>query len=274
MIYIGTSGWSYPRGEGTWKGYFYPPGTRNELGFYSRLFNCVEINSSFYAPVNPGYAENWARRTPDDFKFTAKLWQKFTHPKMYEEACGKAAVISYEDVKVFEIGLAPIVRTGKLGAILAQFPPGFQNTESGRQTLEAILSTFGKYPLAVELRHKSWSDDPDTARLLSEAGAAWVRIDEPQFNSSISRELPVTSPISYFRFHGRNAKDWWSGSNETRYRYLYSGEEIRELAGRVSAAAEKSRNMFVFFNNHWQGYAPRNAQDLKRVFGQQNRLLE
>ena len=70
---IGTSGWSYPRGEGTWNGYFYPPGTKNELGYYSHFFGCVEINSSFYSPINPTWAEDWVRKTPDDFVFTAKF---------------------------------------------------------------------------------------------------------------------------------------------------------------------------------------------------------
>lgn len=66
-IYIGTSGWSYPKGEGTWTGYFYPTGKINELEYYSQFFNTVEINSSFYRPPNPGYVYNWVRRTPKDF---------------------------------------------------------------------------------------------------------------------------------------------------------------------------------------------------------------
>ena len=73
-IYIGTSGWSYPRGAGTWAGYFYPAGTANELEYYSQFFNTVEINSSFYRPPNPGYVYNWVRRTPVDFLFAVKLW--------------------------------------------------------------------------------------------------------------------------------------------------------------------------------------------------------
>jgi hypothetical protein len=72
-IYIGTSGWSYPKGEGTWKGYFYPKGKINELEYYSQFFNTVEINSSFYRPPNPGYVYNWARSVPKDFLFAAKL---------------------------------------------------------------------------------------------------------------------------------------------------------------------------------------------------------
>ena len=75
----------------------------------------------------------------------------------------------------------------------------------------------------------------------------------------------TATPQHYFRFHGRNAKDWWTGDAETRYKYLYSPEEIAELAGRVKAAAEKVKMLFAFFNNHWQAYAPRNANDLKKA---------
>jgi uncharacterized protein YecE (DUF72 family) len=262
MICIGTSGWSYPRGEGTWNGHFYPLGTKNELGFYSQYFGCVEINSSFYSPINPAWAESWVKKTSDDFVFTAKLWQKFTHPKMFEAATGQTAAISRDDVDQFVKGIDPLARAGKLGAILAQFPPSFENDGFGKQTLKAVLNTFGDYPLAVELRHKSWSDDPATAALLTEHNAAWVQIDEPKFSFSISRELPSTSNLAYFRFHGRNAADWWTGNNETRYRYLYSPGEIEELAAKVRQSAATAKKTFAFFNNHWKAYAPRNAGDL------------
>ena len=68
-IYVGTSGWSYPKGEGTWTGYFYPTGKINELEYYSQFFNTVEINSSFYRPPNPGYVYNWAKRVPKGFLY-------------------------------------------------------------------------------------------------------------------------------------------------------------------------------------------------------------
>ncbi len=94
---------------------------------------------------------------------------------------------------------------------------------------------------------------------------AWVQIDEPKFESSVAAELPITSSLAYFRFHGRNAADWWTGDNETRYRYLYSPEEILQLAERVKAAAGKAPLLFVFFNNHWKAWAPRNANDMKKA---------
>ena len=263
-IYIGTSGWSYPRGAGTWAGYFYPAGTANELEYYSQFFNTVEINSSFYRPPNPGYVYNWVRRTPRDFLFAVKLWQKFTHPRMYEAATGEAAVISQSDVDLFNHSIEPLYKSGKLGALLAQFPPSFKNDRYGQQMLSAVIRTFGQYRLAVELRHRSWSDDAHTAELLREHNVAWVQIDEPKFPSSIAADIPLTADMAYFRFHGRNKETWWTGDSETRYKYLYSPEEIKELADKMRPAFEQTRLTFAFFNNHWRGYAPRNAADMKR----------
>ena len=262
--YIGTSGWSYPRGEGKWTGYFYPTGKINELEYYSQFFNTVEINSSFYRPPNPGYVYNWVRRVPKDFLFTVKLWQKFTHPKMYKEATGEEAAISLQDVDVFKRSIEPLLKSDKLGALLAQFPPSFRNDSFGQRVLTAVSRLFGQYRLAVELRHRSWSDDPDIAKLLKENNVAWVQIDEPKFKSSIAQELPLTSDMAYFRFHGRNAETWWTGDSETRYKYLYSTEEIEDLAERVKSAAGQAKLMFALFNNQWRGYSPRNAVDMKK----------
>ena len=263
-IYVGTSGWSYPKGEGTWTGYFYPTGKINELEYYSQFFNTVEINSTFYRPPNPGYVHNWARRVPEGFLFTVKLWQKFTHPKMYKEATGEDAVISQKDVDIFNRSIEPLAKYGKLGALLAQFPPSFKNDDFGQQILDAVNRTFSQYRLAVELRHRSWSDDENVAKFLRERNVAWVQIDEPKFKTSIALEVPVTSDTGYFRFHGRNAEMWWKGDSETRYKYLYSQEEIDELTERVKIISKQTKLAFVLFNNHWRGYAPRNAVDMMK----------
>ena len=264
-IYVGTSGWSYPKGEGAWTGYFYPTGKINELEYYSQFFNTVEINSSFYRPPNPGYVYNWAKRVPEGFLFTVKLWQKFTHPKMYKEATGEEASISQKDVDLFNHSIEPLIEYRKLGALLAQFPPSFKNDGYGKQILSAVIRTFGQYRLAVELRHRSWSDDENTARLLTKNNVAWVQIDEPKFQTSVASEVPLTSDLAYFRFHGRNKEMWWKGDSETRYKYLYSPDEIDELSGKVRSAADQTTLLFAFFNNHWQGYAPRNAVSMMKA---------
>jgi len=184
---------------------------------------------------------------------------------MYEESTGEAAVISQNDVDLFRRSLEPLARYGKLGALLTQFPPSFKNDGFWRQIMEAVIRTFSEYRLAVELRHRSWSDDDNTARLLRENNVTWVKIDEPKFQSSISAEVPATSDMAYFRFHGRNKEMWWKGDSETRYKYPYSDIEIHELAEEVRAVAGEAQYTFTLFNNHWQGYAPRNAIDMKKA---------
>jgi uncharacterized protein YecE (DUF72 family) len=184
---------------------------------------------------------------------------------MYQEATGEVAAISQDDVDLFKRSLEPLTRYGRLGALLAQFPPSFKNDDLGQKIMEAVIRTFKEYRLAVELRHRSWSDDENTAHLMRENNVAWVQIDEPKFQSSIATEVPITSDLAYFRFHGRNKDMWWKGNSETRYQYLYSSDEINELADKVEAAAEQSNLTFALFNNHWQGYSPRNAVDMMKA---------
>jgi len=183
---------------------------------------------------------------------------------MYQEATGEDALISRQDVDIFSRCLEPLVKYNKLGALLAQFPPSFKNDDYGRQIVGAVTKSFGQYPLAVELRHRSWSDDTGTENLLREHNIAWVQIDEPKFSTSVAQEVPLTADMAYFRFHGRNKEMWWKGDSETRYKYLYSGEEIHELSEKVKADSDKTGLTFALFNNHWQGYAPRNAFDMMK----------
>jgi len=246
-IYIGTSGWSYPKGDGGWTGYFYPQYKVDELQYYSQFFKTVELNSSFYRPPSPALVEKWISRVPDDFLFTVKLWQKFTHPRMYKEASGDDAVIAPEDIDLFYNSLESFIKHGKLGALLAQFPPSFKNDEIGRRILRTVVKLFSKCKLAIELRHRSWSDDDYATELFKGAAVAWVQIDEPQFSNSIARDLPLTANVAYFRFHGRNREMWWKGNNETRYKYLYSLTEIEELASKVKTASNNVDQTFVFF---------------------------
>ena len=278
-IYIGTSGWSYPSGEGTWKGYFYPSGKINELEYYSRFFNTVEINSSFTGlPIRVMFitGQNVFRMV---FLLLSSCGRSLHIRKcLPNQPVGKLPFPA-SDVDIFKRSIEPLSQSGKLGALLAQFPPAFKNDEYGKQILNAIINTFSEYRLAVELRHRSWSDDSNISQMLKNNNAAWVNIDEPKFESSVASDIPVTSDMAYFRFHGRNRENWWTGNNETRYKYLYSDNEVEELTNRVSAAATGTKLLFAFFNNHWQGYAPRNAVSMInklqlpfRVIPVQNRL--
>jgi uncharacterized protein YecE (DUF72 family) len=268
MIYVGTAGWSYPEGEGKWDGVFYPPERGlDRLAYYAEHFRAVEVNSSFYRPIAPHVARSWARKTPAEFRFNAKLYQKFTHPKMYKDATGDEAELRAEDFARFKEGIEPLAEAGKLGALLAQFPPSFKESEESLTHLEDVIRQFAEYPLAVELRHRSWSDSLEAARLLEEHGVAWCLIDEPKFRTSVGT-VPLTGRIGYLRFHGRNAAQWWRGDRETRYDYLYSAAEQTELAAEVRGVAERSEDTYAFYNNHYGAKAVANAAQLQAALGQ------
>ena len=267
MIYVGTSGWSYPTGEGRWDGIFYPPGKKvDQLEFYAGHFNAVEVNSTFYRPASPHVVKNWAKKTPPEFRFAVKLYQKFTHPKMFQESTGKESEIDRNDFEQFRAGIEPLLESAKLGCLLAQFPPSFKHGDDTIDYLDDLARQFDGYPLAVELRHRSWTDNPDTFRLLAEHDVAWCIIDEPKFRTSVG-EVPLTSKLGYFRFHGRNARQWWTGDRETRYNYLYSPEEVATLAREVKEVSTATENTFMFYNNHYGAKAVVNALQTRMQFG-------
>jgi uncharacterized protein YecE (DUF72 family) len=274
-IRVGTSGWSYPSGDGKWNGIFYPAKKTkgfDELGFYAEHFDTVEVNSSFYRVPAVKTTAEWAKRTPKDFEFSLKLFQKFTHPEMFLKATGQdPADIDRKDVDEFRAALDPLARAGKLGALLAQFPASFKNEPGSRDYLEWLLHAFREYPVAVELRHRSFSDDPkETMALLKEHGAALVQIDEPKFKTSIQQNrLANVKTFYYLRLHGRNAAQWWKhDKSEDRYNYLYSEAELEPIVEATEEAARDVKKAYVYANNHFSAKSVANAATIKAKLGQ------
>ena len=273
-ILIGTSGWSYPSGAGTWNGLFYPPKRRgrrapgfDELAYYAEHFDTVEVNSTFYRVPAPAVTRTWAKRTPPGFEFSIKLYQKFTHPRMFKDATHATdTAVGMSDVDAVRAAVEPIQNAGKLGVLLAQFPPSFKNGSATRGYLEWLVSAFSDCPVTVELRHRSWSDDVGaTLRLLNDLGAGWVQIDEPKFRFSIAQNyLPNVTSCYYMRLHGRNAQTWWHHDRaEERYNYLYSGAELKPFAETVDAASRIVKKLYLYLNNHFAAKAVANAVVLK-----------
>jgi uncharacterized protein YecE (DUF72 family) len=281
MIRIGTSGWHYPSGKGTWNGIFYPAqprargrgrGAFDELAFYAEHFDTVEINSTFYGVPAAATTKRWAERTPPRFEFSLKLFQKFTHPDMFHKASGKDTLdLGARDVDEFRRAIDPLASAGKLGALLAQFPPSFTRDPDAQGYLEWLLERFRDYSVAVELRHRSWSDDPaPTFALLETFGAAWAQIDEPKFRTSIRQNLrPNVQSFYYLRLHGRNSAQWWTHEQaEDRYNYLYSADELQPFADAASAASRVVKKAYLYANNHFSAKAVANAAILKHQLGQ------
>jgi uncharacterized protein YecE (DUF72 family) len=279
-IRVGTSGWNYPTGKGTWKGIFYPVtsqkrrggGKFDELRFYAEHFDTVEINSTFYGVPSTQTTRGWAERTPEGFEFSLKLYQKFTHPEMFHKTTGADPWdLGRKDVDEFRSAIEPLASSAKLGALLAQFPPSFKNEPDSRGYLEWLLEQFRAYPLALELRHRSWSDDPlETLELLAAFGAAWAQIDEPKFRFSVRQNLlPNVRTFYYLRLHGRNAAEWWRHEkSEDRYNYLYSAEELEPFSEAAAKAARQVRKAYLYTNNHFSAKSVANAAILKHQLGQ------
>jgi uncharacterized protein YecE (DUF72 family) len=285
-VRIGTSGWSYPSGPGTWNGVFYPAhrgrsrGTGSgDLAYYAEHFDTVEVNASFYRPPDPAVTAKWASQTPPGFDFCLKLFQKFTHPVMYRKAVSQEGgadespipSVTRLDVEGFKHAIEPLAKAQKLGALLAQFPPSFKDSDESREYIDWLLRAFSDYPVAVELRHRSWSDHADAVTaLLGAHRSAWVQIDEPKFHFSIRQtQLPNLRSLYYMRLHGRNAEKWWTHDHpDERYNYLYSPGEIDGFADTVNRVRQLVHRIYVYMNNHFAGKAVANAAALRHAIGQ------
>ena len=279
-VRVGTSGWNYPTGKGTWNGIFYPEaaskskgkGRFDDLAFYAEHFDTVEVNSSFYGVPSVQTTRGWAARTPADFEFSLKLYQKFTHPEMFVKATGRdPADLDCKDVDEFRAAIDPLANAGKLGALLAQFPASFTNEPDSLGYLEWLLAAFRDYSVAVELRHRSFSDDPgDILQLLGQHRAALVQIDEPKFRFSIRQDrLANVKAFYYMRLHGRNAAQWWSHEkSEDRYNYLYSASELEPIVKAAEEASRDVRKTYLYANNHFSAKSVANAATIKSRLGQ------
>jgi uncharacterized protein YecE (DUF72 family) len=253
MLRIGPAGWDYK----DWVQVVYPPGVRgaDRLAFLATLFDVVEINVTFYRPIDPRLCHLWLNAVKDapNFRFTAKLWNVFTHERRLEK----------ETTEQFLAGVQPLLRAGRLGALLAQFPYSFHNTEENRAYLANIRKAFQDFPLAVEVRHRSWQRR-EIREFFQEWGLDFCNVDQPMVSYSMGRTAWVTGPRGFLRAHGRRRETWFEFGEDrhARYDYLYSPEELEELAGRVQELLAKAEEVYVIFNNHPAGQAVVNGLEL------------
>ncbi len=249
---IATSGYSYD----DWRGPLYPEELPKVefLRYYALFFPFVELNFSYYAMPKAANLAAIAGRTPDSFRFSIKAHKSLTHeigPGWKDEAA------------VFIRALEPLTNSGRLIAVLVQLPYSFHHTPENRSYLAKLLSALAPLPVVVEFRNDEWAGD----RVYDELdgrGVGMVMVDRPNLPGLPAADERVTGGIAYFRFHGRNADEWWNGNATSRYDYLYSREELGAISPRLRSMAKKG-NLFIAFNNHARGNAIRNAKELKEI---------
>lgn len=240
-IRLGTSGWSYPE----WVNAFYPAKDVNKLSFYSKVFRTAEIDSTFYSYPKKDLVFGWAKYTPPDFVFSAKLPSLITHEKKLNLEKGVEI-----DLRRFLDLIEPLHVRKKMGPVLIQLPPGFKQDYERLESFLAILPNEHRF--AIEFRHFSWWNK-ETWILLTKYGVSNTIVDEPL----LPPDVIVTADFSFIRWHGRGERPW--------YDYRYSIEELEPWIPKVRDACQKTKEVFGYFNNHFHGYAVENCLQMMKM---------
>ena len=258
---IGTSGYSYD----DWRTHFYPPELPKSsmLNYYCQYFTIVEVNSSYYHIPAANTIERMVNKTPPDFEFILKVNQETTHRRKENEQAIRRLMES----------LKPMIESGKFKGLLAQFPYSFKNNEQSRKYLFETKKMIGDVPLFVEFRNYTWLND-HLPQFLKENNIGYVNVDEPNLKGLLPKQDIVTSDAAYIRFHGRNEKDWWDGQGSARYDYEYNEDQLKEWLTNISNIMKKTYKTYIFFNNHPNGQAIRNAQQMMKILNDQLDLLK
>jgi len=235
---IGCSGFNYPH----WRGSFYPWGMpqRVWLTHYASFFNSLELNVTFYRLPKPSTFEKWNLETPPGFVFALKGSRFITHIKRLRDP----------EEPLERFFAAALKLQEKLGAVLWQLPPGFKRDS---QRLRLFLNHLKNYPVrnTIEFREESWLDD-EAVSLCREHNIAICMADWPQF---LKGGAPLTSDFVYIRRHGRSG-DYATG---------YNNEELAFDAELIRGYLKGGRDVFIYFNNDADGYAPKNASFLREM---------
>ena len=288
-VAVGTSSWTDPGFIEDW----YPKGlpARERLAWYAERFEAVELNSSFYAVPERSTVRRWSKVTPDGFIFDVKVHQLLSRhsakleslpPELREgvETTDAGRVVLTPDLeravaRALVDAVEPLRKDGKLGAFLIQLTPGFSPRKHSLDELEGLLEALGPDRVAVELRNRGWVRDEredETLRWFSEREVAFVCVDAPpadDFQILPPIDAVTRDDIAYMRLHGRNTDGYLKGKTVAeRFGWIYTDEELEEIAGRAQGLAESAGEVHVMFNNNRDDDAPSSARRFRSLLGQ------
>lgn len=242
MFYIGTSGWTYAH----WRGNFYLDELPSQkyLKFYAQQFNTVEVNYSFYRLPTEETYQKWREEVPNGFVFAVKVLRYISHIKRLKNI-GNSWLRFYSRAQLLK---------NNLGPLLLQMPPNFLLNQENLRRLKEFLTencndSAKKFKLAIEFRHQSW-DNQEVFDLLKRYNVALVISDSSRWPKIIQ---PNLADFIYLRFHG--PKELFSSK--------YSLVELKSWAEKIKKWG-KNKDIFIYFNNDFNGFAPRNAKELER----------
>ena len=235
-VWIGTSGYVYRHWR---KGVFYPQGlpVREELGYYASRFETVELNNPFYRLPTPQMFDRWRDSTPAGFQFALYASRYITHIKRLRDV-GNEVTLFLEHAERLE---------SKLGPILFQLPPTQQFDLDRLRDFLTLLSAERRWVL--EFRHPSWHT-PEVYQILTDHGVALCI----PVGGAVHPDRVTTAPFTYIRMH----RGQESAGGFTR-------EELNSWAAKIRALRRGGKEVYIYFNNDWEGYAVRDAMTLQKL---------
>ena len=251
---IGCSGWSYT----SWKGPFYPPNLENSdwLRFYSQVFDYVEIDSSFYRIPNQFMVKNWVKRTPDNFRFTAKFPKVITHDKLLVDV--------EEEVELFLENMQPL--RDKTLALLIQLPPSME-IMPGLEGLRNLLPLLdNRFRYAVEVRHHSWFQDLAYNFFAdNDICLVWSQL------AKLRTPPIVTTDFLYVRFIGDRSideKDFGQIQKDRVLEMKKWANQIRKVDTGMGKGKGKEVSLaMIAANNHYAGFGPGTVNIFRNMIG-------
>lgn len=242
-IRVGTASWTDHEP-------FYPPEYNKasmksqRIAFYARYFSLVEVDSTFYHLQPARNFQMWAERTPEDFVFDVKAYGELTWH--HRDDANAMITPSADTFGAFSEMIQPMRQSGKLGALLFQFPPWYTYDPDRLDYFATVREMLPHDTIAVEFRHRSWLEAAhadETRAALADNRLAYCTVDEPQIGSgSVPALVMLTDPtFSMVRFHGRNTRMWYGkglSSSRDRFDYLYTQAELAPWAERIQRIAE------------------------------------
>lgn len=228
---------------------------------YQFRLNSVEINYTYYTMPSAKVFLHFAEMSPEGFDFTVKLFSGITHDPCIN---GSPVAVDKDLCSWFINGIQPLIDSGKLGCLLAQFPTHLRPSRAAWDYLFSLYEAFKDHQLVCEFRHKAWVSE-QTFSTLKQMGVGFCVVDEPQVGPLMPLVPVVTSDIAYLRLHGRNDK--WFEDKSVRYDYYYNERELSDLLPIVRSMASMSSTIYIQFNNCHAGSALRNVKTMQYLLG-------
>lgn len=294
-IAVGTASWNDKSLVGSKR--FYPRGcssAEQRLRYYASQFAMVEVDSSYYALPSSTNSQKWVERTPDDFIFNIKAFRLFTGhqtppaalPKdIQTELSGHYAQhrnLYYKDTPAeirdelwrrYKLGIRPLRESGKLMAVLFQFPAWVVPGSRALEHIDECIERMDGYQLATEFRRDLWFDDMHREQTLDferTRKLVHVVVDAPPDQvKAVPAVWEVTHPsLAILRLHGHNVETWDDKDAQAasdRFNYDYSDEELQALTPRIVELGAQALQVQVIFNNNYEDQGQRNAKTLEKM---------